>query len=187
MNRVIYRTATSFNGYIADEQNSLAWLFEVDHADVEDIAGFMGRVGVMVEGSTTYEWVLAETNVLAEPQKWRELYGDRPTFVFTTRQLPRPQGADVRFVSGDVAASLPEIAAAAGESDVWVVGGEELAGQFLDAGALHEIVLTVAPASLVAGAPLLPRTVGSARLRLTDVRRQGQFAELRYEVVVAPA
>lgn len=146
----------------------------------------MSRVGVIVEGSTTYEWVLAHANLLAEPQKWQEFYGDRPTFVFTTRQLPRPEGADVRFVRGDVAGVLPEIGAAAGERDVWVVGGGELAGQFLDAGALHEIVLTVAPVSLESGAPLLPRTVGSARLRLADVRRQGQFAELRYEVVLPP-
>ena len=109
MNRVIYRTATSFNGYIADEHDSLAWLFEVDHTDVGDLGDFMNRVGVIVEGSTTYEWVLAHANLLAEPHKWQEFYGDRPTFVFTTRQLPRPEGADVRFLSGEVAAFFPRL------------------------------------------------------------------------------
>lgn len=183
MNRVIYRTATTFNGFIADEHNSLTWLFEVDDSEVEDNDVFMERVGVLVEGSTTYEWVLAEENLLAQPHKWQEFYGDRPTFVFTTRELPCPEGADVRFVSGDVAAVLAEIAVAAGEGDIWVVGGGELVGQFLDAGALDEIVLTVAPVSLVGGAPLLPRNLRSARLRLLDLRKQGQFAELRYEVL----
>lgn len=65
-----------------------------------------------------------------------------PTFVFTSRELAVPQGADVRLVSGDVASSLPKIVEAAGDRDVWIVGGGDLAGQFYDTGALDEVQLT---------------------------------------------
>ena len=110
---------------------------------------------VLVEGSTTYEWIPAEEDILDHPEKWRGFHGDRPTFVFTTRSLTTPEGADVRFVSGPVAVALPAIQAA-GDGDVWVVGSGDLAGQFLDAGALDEIALSVAPVFLTGGAPHPP-------------------------------
>ena len=56
MREIIYRTATTFNGFIADEEQSLDWLFAVDHADVPKHADFLAQIGVIVEGSTTYEW-----------------------------------------------------------------------------------------------------------------------------------
>lgn len=182
MTRTVYYTSTTLNGFLADENNSLAWLFAVDDTDGPDIAAFMDTMGVFVEGSTTYEWILREENLLAEPGKWQQFYGDKPTYVFTSRTLPVPDGADVRFVNGSVDAVLPEIVAAAGELDVWVVGGGELAGQFLDADALDELVLTIAPAALTGGAPLLPRNIGPERLTLRSATQFGAFAQLTYAV-----
>lgn len=182
MTRTIYRTATSLTGHIADEAHSLGWLFAVDHEGVDDHEAFLATVGVIVEGSSTYEWVLRETNMLTEPEKWQRFYGSRPTFLFTSRELPKPEGADVRFRHGRVADHLSEILAAAQDKDVWVVGGGDLAGQFLDAGALDEIALTVAPVALTGGAPLLPRRVESDRLTLRTVRQQGQFVHIVYTV-----
>ena len=158
-------------------------VFAVEGGDHPDDGLFPTSVSVMVEGSTTYEWVLAESDILAHPEKWREFHGDRPTFVFTTRELPVPEGADIRFVSGPVADVLAEIRAAAGDGDIWVVGGGDLAGQFLDAGVLDEIALSVAPVALTAGAPLFPRRVGSDRLRLVSASAVGQFARLVYRVL----
>src|SRR5699024_893117 len=107
-----------------------------------------------------------ETNVLAQPHKWQQYYGARPMFVFTSRELPRPTGADVRCVHGSTADHLPAIRAAADGKDVWITGGGDLAGQFLDVGALDKIVMTVAPVALASGAPLLPRRVEADRLNL---------------------
>ncbi|WP_447925766.1 dihydrofolate reductase family protein [Georgenia muralis] len=185
MGRIVFDTATSINGWIADEDNSLAWLFAVENGETPDDELFPSGAAVLVEGSTTYEWILAEQDILAHPEKWREFHGEKPTFVFTTRDLPVPDGADVRFVSGAVADVLPEIRRAAGDGDIWVVGGGDLAGQFLDAGALDEIALSVAPVALTSGAPLLPRRVESDRLRLVSATAVGQFARLVYAVRAA--
>ena len=70
------------------------------HGD-DDHDLFMRDVGVLV-GARTYEWVLGETNMLAEPHQWQQYYGARPMFVFTSRDLPQPTGADVRTVHGSV-------------------------------------------------------------------------------------
>jgi dihydrofolate reductase len=182
MGKFLFDTATTINGWIADEHNSLAWLFAVEGGEHPDDGLFPTTATVMVEGSTTYEWVLAESDLLAHPEKWTEFHGDRPTFVFTTRDLPVPEGADVRFVSGSVADALPAIRDAAGDGDVWIVGGGDLAGQFLDAGALDEIAVSIAPVALTGGAPLFPRRVESDRLRLESAAKVGQFARVVYSV-----
>ena len=85
----------------------------------------------------------------------------------------------VRFYEGSVADLHGQLAAAAGDRDVWVVGGGDLAGQFLDAGLLDEVVVSFAPVTLGAGAPLLPRR---ADWRLRDCGRMGDFACARWEV-----
>ena len=183
--RVVYYTASTLNGFLADEENSLSWLFAVESEGTPDLATQLGDVGADVMGSTTYEWVLREERLLEQPVRWQELdyLGDRPAFVFTSRDLPRPDGADVRFLRGSVADALPEIAAAANGRDVWLLGGGDLAGQFWEAGALDEIQVSFAPATLPGGAPLLPRRIGPDALRLRRAERFGQFAHLTYDVV----
>ncbi len=185
MTRIIYYTAASLNGFLADSNHGLDWLFAVDNAGSPDITAFKDTTGVFVEGSATYEWVLQAENLLAEPKKWQQFYGDSPTYVFSSRALAIPAGADVRVVNGAVAPVLQQIKNAAGDKDVWLVGGGDLAGQFLDAGALDELVISYAPAALSGGAPLLPRTIGADRLKLASAEQQGQFAMLRYQVLSA--
>lgn len=187
MTRIVYYTASTLNGFLADQEHSLDWLFAVDDAGAPDMGAFMDSMGVFVEGSSTYEWVLKAENLIAEPAKWQQYYGTKPTYVFTSRTLPVPEGADVRFVNGSVADVLTEIKSAAGDLDVWVVGGGDLAGQFLDVGALDELVVTLAPATLVGGAPLLPRNVGADRLKLRGATQCGEFAVLNYDVLEQPA
>lgn len=181
MPRFVYETATSLDGFLADEHHSLAWLFAVPHDDVapEEI---LGAFGALVMGSSTYEWLLQEEHLLDHPEKWETFYGERPVFVFSSRELPAPEGADLRLRRGPVAELIGEISAAAGDSDVWLVGGGDLVGQFDDAGALDAVQVTVAPVTLGSGAPLLPRRIEHQRLTLTEARAQGPFARLIYEV-----
>ena len=183
MGHIIFDSATTLNGWIADEHNSLDWLFAVDGGDQPEAGLFPAHARVLVEGSTTYEWVLEQENLLAQPERWQELYGDKPTFVFTTRDLPIPEGADVRLVSGAVPEVLPAIREAAAGGDIWVVGGGERAGAFFDAGALDRVALSIAPVALTGGAPVFPRRVESDRLRLLSADAYGQFARLVYEVL----
>ena len=184
MSRVLFETASTLNGFLADEANSLDWLFAVPSDQTPAVAP---TATVQVEGSTTYEWVLEHEDLIANPHKWAEYFGTKPTFVFTTRDLPVPEGADVRFVRGSVADALPAIREAAGDGDIWVVGGGDLAAQFMDAGALDEISVSIAPATVMGGAPLFPRVLGADRLRLTSATAVGQFAHLVYEVLPLPS
>ena len=188
MTRAIFFTAATLNGFLADEDDGLSWLLSIPQEEsAAEIATFVDRIGVLVEGSSTYSWVLGHEDLVAHPERWRDFYGSRPTFVFTTRTLPAVPGADIRFVRGEVATHWDDIVAAADERDVWIVGGGDLAGQFLGAGLLDELVVTIAPATLHAGKPLLPRDLDHTRLALTGARQTGPFAELTYRILPAPS
>jgi dihydrofolate reductase len=186
--KVQFFTATSLDGFIADPDNSLDWLFVVER-DEDDGSWdqFIGGVGALVMGATTYEWVLGhEPEMLESPDRWRAYYADRPTWVFTHRELPRIPEIDLRFVSGEVRPVYDEIVAATPGQDIWIVGGGDLVGQFDDIGLLDEIRLGVTPVTLGAGAPLLPRRITSERLRLRTVERSGQMVNLVYDVSPPP-
>ena len=186
MTEFIYYTSSSLNGYIADERNSLEWLFAVDaSAGSPDTSGFIESVGVQVMGTTTYEWLLRTEGLLEVPQKWQRFFGSLNTCVLTSRTLPRPEGANITFIAGPVNQHIAEIEALAGERNVWVVGGGDVAAQFLDAGRLDRIEITFAPVALADGAPVLPRFVPAGRLQLEAVHQEGPFARLVYRVVSA--
>jgi dihydrofolate reductase len=186
MTKTQYYTATSIDGFIADENNSLDWLFEVGSG--QDAGGrytaFFSQVGAMVMGSTTYLWIVDHGQLLDHPDKWGDEFGyaDTPCWVFTHRDLPRVPGADLSFVRGDVDRVHQEMRQAAGDKNIWVVGGGDLAGQFVDHGLLDEIILGVAPVTLGAGAPVLPRRLTGSALTLAALEQEASFAYLTYTV-----
>ena len=100
-----------------------------------------------------------------------------PCWVFTHRDLPTLPG--VQLTSGDVRPVHGELVAAAGGKNVWIVGGGELVGQFADVGLLDEVIVFIAPVTLGAGKPLLPRRL---ELRLEETGRSVDFAVARYSV-----
>jgi dihydrofolate reductase len=169
-----YFTATTLDGFIADEARSLDWLFEVPH-DPDDRywdEWFPG-VGGLVMGATTYEWMINRYGS-DTTERWHEFYGERPGWVFTHRDLPLIPDVNVTLVRGDVRPVYDEIAARIGEASLWLVGGGDLVGQFYDAGLLDEIILGMTPVTLGAGAPLLPRRITSKNLRFRSAELIGQ-------------
>jgi dihydrofolate reductase len=181
VSRTQYYTATTLDGFIADPDNSLEWLFT--RAREEDgplsYGAFIAEVGALAMGSTTYEWILDHEFAGKEPAEWRWPY-EIPCWVFTHRQLPVVPDAPIEFTSADVATVHAELVAAAAGRNVWIVGGGDLAGQFADAGLLDEVLVTIAPVTLGAGAPLLPRRI---ELRLDEVGRNGDFVAASFSVV----
>ena len=176
-----YYTATSLDGFIADENHSLDWLLprDQDRAGPLSYDEFVAGVGALAMGATTYEWILDHELKGTDPAQWKWPY-DIPCWVFTHRRLQVVPGAAITFTSDRVASVHTQMVSAAGGRNVWVVGGGDLAGQFADAGLLHEVIVYVAPVTLGGGAPLLPRRL---ELRLAETARNGDFVTARYSVV----
>ncbi|MGR0317930.1 dihydrofolate reductase family protein [Agromyces sp. ZXT2-3] len=175
MTRFQYYVASTIDGFIADEHDGLEWLLQFGMADfAEHYERFLASVGALVLGATTYEWVLREGG------GWP--YGELPTWVLTHRSLDVPEGADIRFASGEVGAVADAAAAAAGGRNVWIIGGGPVAAQFLAAGRLDELLVTYMPVALGRGRPLLPVTTVTPVLTLTGVTRLGDAVEHVYRV-----
>ena len=179
-----YYTAASLDGFIADSENSLQWLFDVPGGEGPEADSgwqqFIDGVGALAMGSTTWEWVVDHEDLAGHPERWTQAYGDRPCWVFSSRERTVVPGLDVRFVRGDVAPVHAEMTRVAGERNIWVLGGGDLAGQFFDAGLLDELHVCLAPVTLGSGAPLLPRRIEG--LRPTGTRRLGPMVMLSYEL-----
>lgn len=175
-----YFVAASLDGYIADEHDDLSWLLQFDGVDEAEDANpydqFIEDVGVLAMGATTYEWIQRHHD-----GPWP--YEQRPTWVFTHRTLTPIDDATLRFTSDDVASVHERMLSEAHGKNVWVVGGGDLAGQFLDHGLLDELWLTVTPVTLGGGAPLLPRPHRSPmRLLSATPAPNGTFVHLRYSL-----
>lgn len=177
-----YYTATSLDGFLATEDDSLDWLFTLGELNNSSYPEFIAEVGALVMGSATYEWMMRNADQVAKETGSPWPY-NQPAWVFSSRKLPMIEGADVHFANGDVDKIHREMRIAAKDKNIWIVGGGDLAGQFYDAGLLDELIVQVGSATLGKGKPLFPRRVLSPTLRLISVRQMGAgMAELRYEV-----
>jgi dihydrofolate reductase len=172
--RTIFYSATTLDGYIADEHDSLDWLFvqDQDESGPLNYGDFIKDVGAICMGATTYQWVLDHNARTGETWAY-----EQPSWVFTHREFEPQSG--VTFTAHDVADVHAEMVTAAAGKDVWVVGGGDLAGQFADAGLLDEMIVYIAPVTLGAGRQLFPRRYD---LELLELAQNKAFACARYSV-----
>lgn len=192
MGRTQYYCAASLDGYIAEADDSIDWLtgyegsFGGEGAEPGPMSEggsyerFYDDIGALVSGSTTYEFVLDH---LSDASQWP--YRGKPYWVLSSRELPLPQGEDidVRVVDAKAADLHGEMIDAAGDRNLWIVGGGNVASQFAEAGLLDELLLTVVPVVLGSGKPLFERRLPGPPLQLRGTRVFATgMVELRYEL-----
>ena len=177
-----YYTASSLDGFVATEDDSLDWLFQLGDVNDTSYPEFIRNVGALAMGASTYRWMLRHVIKAGSdaPGEWPY---SQPCWVFSNREQPVVEGADIRFVRGDVRPVHDAMQTAAGARNIWVVGGGDLAGQFHDAGLLDEVIVQVGSVTLGKGKPLLPRFIAFPPLQLESARAiVPGFAELRYRI-----
>src|SRR5512142_594766 len=120
--RVTIHMAATLDGFIARKDGSVDWLETSDEfadGDAMDpgvVEAFLRTIDCYGMGSRTYETAL---RFEARGLGWA--YGDKPTFVLTSRELPRVRES-VEFHSGDLAEFVNQRLRPAFRS-IWFVGG----------------------------------------------------------------
>lgn len=180
--RVTIHMAASLDGFIARKDGRVDWLETADEfvggetMTPESVGAFLKTIDCYVMGSRTYETALGFE---AKGLGWS--YGDTPTFVLTSRDLPRTRAA-VEFHSGDLARFVNERLRPAFRS-VWFVGGGAVSGECLRRGLADEIRYSILPILLGDGMPFFERLDRDVALHLAEVTAyKSGIVALRYEV-----
>ena len=137
---VTIHMAASLDGFVARKDGRVDWLETSDEfvagetLDPEFVESFLKTIDCYVMGSRTYE-----TALRFEAQGLGWSYGDKPTFVLTSRELPRTRNT-VEFYSGDLA-QLVNGRLRPRFRSVWFAGGGAVSGECLRRGLADEFVI----------------------------------------------
>lgn len=170
---IVYYAAMSLDGRISGPDHDLSFLETLDGGN--DYEVFYADVDSLVMGARTWDFMVKHGS-------WP--YAGKPTWIVThAEELAEIPGAEpVETFSGDVA-DLVQLIGERGLERTWLVGGGDLAGQFLAADLLDELILTIAPALVGAGPALADGEFPARRFELTVVERFGENgARLRYRL-----
>ena len=180
--RVTIHMVASLDGFIARRDGRVDWLETVDHFEgghtltAEAIEAFLAGIDCYVMGSRTYETALAfESKGLG----WA--YGDKPTFVLTTRALPVTR-SNVELCAGDLD-RLVNTRLKPTFASVWFVGGGHVTAECLRLGLADEVRYSIVPVAIGDGIPFFGGLDRDVALHLLEVTpyTTGMVA-LRYAV-----
>lgn len=179
---VTIHMVASLDGFIARRDGRVDWMETADEfaggatMDPGFVEAFLQTIDCYVMGSRTYE-----TALRFEAQGLGWAYGDKPTFVLTSRELPRTRD-NVQFHSGDLAQLVNGRLRPAFRS-IWFVGGGMVAGECLRLGLADEVRYSILPILIGEGIPFFDRLARDVALHLAEVRAdKNGIVELRYEV-----
>ena len=180
--RVTIHMAASLDGFIARKDGQVDWLETSDEfadgesLDPEFVETFLKTIDCYVMGSRTYETAL---NFEAKGFGWS--YGDKPTFVLTSRDLPRTRES-VKFHSGDLAQFVNGRLRPAFRS-IWFVGGGAVSGECIRLGLADEVRYSILPILIGDGVPFFEKLDRDISLHLVEVKGyKSGMVGLRYEV-----
>ncbi len=170
---------SSLDGFIAKKDNSVSWFETSDYydkgADEPDAAAFLKTIDCYIMGSRTYELALE----LSKSYGW--VYGDKPTIVLSHRKLP-VERANISIHSGDLIQFVEE-ELKPNYKNVWLVGGANLAREFIRLKLADDIRISILPIILGDGTPFFNHTGPEQSLHLKDVTAyKSGMVELWYEI-----
>jgi dihydrofolate reductase len=180
--QVTIHMAASLDGFIARKDGRVDWLETSDEfpggdtLDPEFVEAFLKTIDCYVMGSRTYETALSfEAKGLGWP------YGDKPTFILTSRNLPRTRDT-VEFYSGDLAQFVKGRLRPTFRS-IWFVGGGVVSAECLRLGLADEVRYSILPILIGEGIKFFETLDRDIALHLVEVKtyKSGTVA-LRYEV-----
>jgi dihydrofolate reductase len=174
--------AAGLDGFIARKDGRVDWLEISDEfvgGDVMDpgiVEAFLKTIDCYVMGLRAYETALYFE---AKGLGWQ--YGDKPTFVLTSRKLPRTQNT-VEFHAGDLA-KFVNCRLRPTFRTIWFVGGSVVSAECLPLGLADEIRYSILPILIGRGIPFFAKLDRDVALHLAEVKAyKSGMVELRYEV-----
>jgi dihydrofolate reductase len=172
--KIIVNIATSADGYVARPDGNLNWLTERPAPQ-----GFYGlpefelSTDAKILGRKTFD------RSLQMGARFRE---GAVHYVFSRQPPPAFVPAGVLFVTEPITMFVERLRAQAGKN-VWLMGGGEIIGSFLDEGAVDEFIVTIVPIFIGEGIPLLAPRHREVALGLLGLQQfPDGVVQVRYKV-----
>ena len=171
--KVVVQIGASADGYIARPDGDLEWLTSRPAPKgFYGMDAFMRSIDTKVLGRKTYEM---SRRLGAEFDKER-------TIVFSRQAAPPDAPSGVEFVSEAIGPFVNRLREEPGK-DIWLMGGGDIIASFLDAQAIDEFVVSVAPVFIGEGIPLIARRPRHELLELLSSERfDDGLVQNRYRV-----
>ncbi len=168
MRNVIYGVGISLDGYIARRDHSIDFLFMPKDFSM---APFFKTIDVAVMGRKTYDISLSMGG-----------FGKMETYVFSKTLEPGTREG-LTFVNAPAIEVIEQIRGKPGK-DIWLMGGGEIAREFLMADLVDEIHLGVLPMLIGAGIPAFPSGFPQRDFELTENKTYSRgLISLKYKRV----
>ena len=172
--KIIANIATSADGYVARTDGGLDWLTtRPAPKGFYGLPKFSRSIDAKILGRKTYDLSV---------KMGASFSADDVHYVFSRRPPPASVPAGVQFVTESIGAFAEHLRKQAGRS-IWMMGGGEIIGAFLDEDAIDEFIITVVPTFIGDGIPLIaPRHLEvPLQLRSAQQFRDG-VVQLHYRV-----
>jgi dihydrofolate reductase len=156
-------------------------------ADSELVAEHVASVGATIMGRRMYSGGSGEWADDPNAMGW---WGDEPPFghpVFILTHHERDTvemagGTTFNFVTDGIQSALDQAREAAGEKDVAIGGGADVAQQYLNAGLVNQVRLHISPVILGSGRLLLDGINPALRFEQTDAKQGRGVTHITYRV-----
>ncbi|EZH64835.1 hypothetical protein DH09_20185 [Bacillaceae bacterium JMAK1] len=170
--KIVVFIASSLDGYIATEDESLEWLFNVEGEGDNGFSEFYETVDTVIMGKRTYDWIMNE-------EAGEFPYKNKECYVFTRSSAKDTE--HVTFINDDVSHFIQKLNHQKGKN-IWLVGGGELLSDFIREKLIDEFIITIAPTIIGKGIPLFKGGDHTLNLSLKGTQHFNQFVELHYKV-----
>ena len=172
--KIIVNIATSADGYVARPDGNLDWLTERPAPKgFYGLPEFERSIDAKILGRKTFDRSL---------ELGARFGAGTVHYVFSRRRPPASLPPGVKFVTEPIAAFAEHIRGQAGKN-VWMMGGGDIIGSFVDEGAIDEFIITIMPVFIGQGIPLLSPRHREVTLRLLGVQQfPDGVVQLHYEV-----
>ena len=172
--KIIVYIATSADGFIARKDGSVDWLNRPRTAGDYGMTEFYKAIDTILLGRKTYDVALT----FGEKAPWDPKVKN---YVFT-HNPPSSHDPRLEFVTEPVDTFAPRLREQKGK-DIWMMGGGEIIGSFLDAGEMDEFIIHVIPTFIGEGIPLIEPRHRNVQLELLSTHAYSDgVVKLHYAV-----
>lgn len=166
MARAVFYGAISLDGFLADKEDRLEWLYQQEGGELVPYEAFYQTIDYIMMGRRTYE-------VVKRDQELTVIYPEKENYVFSHSVLE--VDSNLQVVNEDPVEFIKNLPA---DKTVWVVGGGALLQPVIEAGLIEEWWIQIVPLLLGEGIPLFLPQTNQQKFQLLETEQFGQFAQL---------